>query len=678
MVTDLRPEELQKQQSANLQDVIFPNGIATTRGAPASTDVANPFTTQIKGVYVTLNVAPSVGHVYHISSTLGEIYNSQGGAVATTISLTSSPQGILGRGLLGSHGLGYASPSSSVTTPSVTRIPFCVFQNEVLWFAQDGVSPIIRTTTAAFPGSVSSSGTITGAVGTTALSGSGTSFTSNINAYIDIPGLPPNTALVRSASSATSASIATPLPAALSGATLGTTRVFGNIALTTQVNDTGTATVSSTTLSGQGTNWTQSGAGFGAVAIGDVVSWKGTNGANMFVRVTAVTNDTTLTVTPGGTGTTLPYTICRPAVGKHGCVHNNRLWITGVAWQRRRVYYTPLVSSTQVAGNGLVQWTLGDPTNGNYSWSQQPGDANQLDWVDVPDDNTEGYIVAVADSPSGLLILATDGCYILTGDPPSENVRLVAAGADCLDARSVVSSHGSVFWAGRQGIFRFVGGRIADITANARNAEWRSLMWNNGGTSPTLIGYFTRGHYVLSTGTQTWVYDSMKQRWCGNHTTSQPLAACTEPTEDQAYVAPSTHNTSITRMCPVYLDTGDADPNAVFIGDIPPSAAGDISSIKRITEERITYDMTAGSGSVQSAMDPTVISGFTYGTDATLSATTGLDTVRILPNSDVTQTVTGSIGKSGRAFYARITATGCTSFHVSSFEMFRREFTPGA
>ncbi len=653
MVTEVGIEELLPNQSPNLQDVIFPNKIAGFRGSPVAAGPLNTHGVSICGVAVTDEIPPAtIGtNVYHYGYDDGTTANSLGGSTAPLLS-------------------------------SAKRIPYVVFQNEILWFAQDGISPIQRTTSAPIANLLSQAGTISGAVGTTTITGSGTSFLgyNGVGVYLACPpGIPASqlaTNLVVRSSSDTSLSIATPLVYTQSGASY-TASAIGVIGLSTVVTDTGVASISGTTYTGQGTYWAHSGPGFGAVAVGDSLGIKGQ--AFSVNPISAVTNDTTLT-TLGGTGTNAPYRIHRNLVGTHGCVHNGRLIVVGCAWQRRRVYYTPLVSSTQVAGLGEIPWTLGDITNGNVSYTVQASGSNVCDYVDVPNANAEGAIVAVASTASGILVLATDGAYLISGDFPTETITNLSPGSDCTDARSVVVAKGSVFWAGSQGIFQFTGGRVVDITAGKRNTEWRATA---AGYAGVCVGYFIKNHYCLSLGihpTTTWVYDAIHQVWCGNHTTTA-LAACTLTDQDEAYIIPYVLPASqqAMQMHNVFLDPGQcADANAVFIADLPPSAAGDAVTWKRVTQAIVRLS-ASGTVTVQSSMDGLEwYTSVVYNTDATITGTgiTHALTTRIRPVTDSTQSPTGALGQRGRKFQMRITCAQPQSGTIRVFEikLFPRTF----
>lgn len=655
MVTDLDPAQLHPQQSPNLQDVIFPTGVSGFRGALTSIAVSLTSTTNVTGISVTDGVPPAAAgtNVYHWGLQDTHIQNSLGGTVAV---------------------VGGSSPGP---------IPYVVFQNEVLWFSQDGVQPIVRTPAQPLGTGLTASGTLTAGVGTTAITGAGTSFLAytNKSCYLSLGNQPGLTALVVFPASDTSLSIATPTVIALSGQPF-TTNPFGRLGLCVVVAEMGTSANAAGTVTGQGTDWTHSGPGYGQPSAGvDYICANGAAGAWQFSGITAVTSGGAITAT-GGTWTAGPYRILRQLVGTHGCVHNGRLIVVGCQWQRRRVFYTPLASSTQVAGVGEIPWTLGDPTNGNLSWSVQPGDANVCPYVDVPDQNTEGQIIGVASTASGILVLATDGAYLISGDFPNETIVDLSPGADCVDARSIVSAHGSVFWAGLNGIFQFTGGRVVDITSGKRNAEWRRVVVGAGGPNATLPAYFVKNHYCVSVGqgTPTWVYDAAHAVWCGNHTTTA-LAAYTMPNHDEAYVVPNVAaaNQKPNQASSVFLDGALSDSAATFIADLPPTAAGDSITDKRVTGALVRLSAT-GTVTVQSAIDGP--EGYattpTYNTDGTITGTgiTSPTTTRIRPTTDSTQSPAGALGVKGRKFQMRITCTNAASasVKVNEIEMFVRTF----
>lgn len=331
MVTDVPSWQLKTTPVCQVpfaQDIIFPAGVAAVRGAPmtvTSTGIAN--ITGLTGAPYGI-LYDSNSKIFHGGDSNSLVNNSQTSSVAQT--LLQVVQGAGG-----------------------AFIPFVVWGDEVLWFCQDGISSVLRTTSLALSNQTTVANALTFTSNTTAV----TVATGGFNAinsgawYIQYSPVPtdsgtytPFVARVRTVQSDVSAAIDFPPALGSIGINLNA-KTSGHIGLTTTVSDMGTATAAAGNITGQGTQWNTSGIGYGIVARGDIFTYKGSNTSWGVVASVPTTN--TFTTNATCTGTAQPYAIRRCLVGTHGCVYNGRLWVVGCAWQRRRLYYSPLTSSTE-------------------------------------------------------------------------------------------------------------------------------------------------------------------------------------------------------------------------------------------------------------------------------------------------------------------------------------------
>ena len=670
MVTDSPSWMLKQNQSPNMQDIIFPRGVASLRGAPLfSTAFSAPAAVRpTVGIFID-DKPQYIGAYTFPSPTLYPGSSLYPTSYQITVAHYSSWQNNTYANIANSLNSStyYATNTNGLAQTKTAYYPFVKWGDEVLWFPQDGTSSILRTNSSQQISADTATGTVTfNANSQNVQAVSGTFPSGSLNGYVFAPFAPTARIQAQSSTFATMTGYAPVSWSNYSSIPLHTTSA-GVIGLLTTVQDVGFAqSASGTSVTGTGTSWTLSGLGYGVVAAGDVITFKGTNSSYSRVSAVSSTNalTTTVSVDSGNGGAFAPYRIGRYLVGTHGCIHNQRLWVVGCAWQRRRLYYSPLTSSTEAGSTTSsipVPWTLGDQTNGFYSFLTNAGDASEMPYLDVPDQNTIGKLVGVASTQSGLLILATDGAYLLHGDPPSESVRLLAASADCIDNRSIVASHNGVFWAGLQGIWMFTGGRITDLTEHAGRAqEWSVLAQNVSQNSGSIISWFTQNHLSIQASygstTQTWVYDLHRQVWCGNHTVGPYTAGNVQIDYDEAYTVNSSGQ--VYAMSNVVEDSGNADPTAYPILDLPLSACGvDVSEQRRVVENKTTFEFVPATSSsvvsVQSLMDYNV-SGFSE--DGQLSLPTGTPktsviTQRILPNNEAT----GYLGKVGNAYSIRYT-----------------------
>lgn len=530
-VTDRPPWSLDPQEMADGQDVFWPRGVAVMRRPWDYVQAQNPLGS---------------------SDTLAGVMAVQFSPQSSTVTyVVTDVNGRVGIANTGSAQVAFTGQSG------VTYLPRAYFDGEVLLCPQDGVSPILRWSglngsltnivNITYDSLATSSGPTTAtslqhARNSPVITGSNTTFTtqSPASSYIAF-NKDGNFGLnmrVEKVDSNTSLALKSPpfmlstasSPVTLTDFTL-TASPYGVLGLRVAVADMGTATISSTSLTGQGTTWTTSGRGYGALAAGDVIARlaQPAIGSNPAVTspptagvISSVTNATsaTLSFAPGTTLTTAPYVALRAMPGREVCAHQGRLWITGVDWEPNRVYVTPPDTSG---------YELGQQFNGQDSPEVDFAAASQAKFIEVPDRFADGRIVSLLSGRNVLLVLRTNNCYGVFGAWPGVTVEQIADGAGCVDIRAAISADDGLYWCGEEGIYRYVPGRgIQDITAMKVNREWRRLMRERSDGAIVSMGVVNK-HIVISyldgpdygigsgdQGAETWVYDTVTDTWCGS------------------------------------------------------------------------------------------------------------------------------------------------------------------
>jgi hypothetical protein len=596
-----------------------------------------------------------------------------------------------------------------------TLVPREVYRGEMLFCPQDGYGRIVRFSGApagVITAPAAAAGTVATIAGSNVILGTGTTFTTQapVGSYIVIGGFPGRSWLVKATISNVQIVIDAPIPAAfgsVSGLAWGLAARFGHVGLCMELPSNGVATFTSasTTVTGYGSNWF---ATYPEGAPQPGVDHIGVRGN--YDRVSAVANVTssnliTLSAAAAATYTQQPYVLYRPAVGREVRYHGGRLYFTGVSWDDTGVYYTPVNAPL-----GLHQNTdqPSGTLNTNFAVSQC------MLKFDVPIQGAVGKNMALLSTPQGLLILRTDGAYIMYGDPPTQQVQPLANGAGCVATRaSCVGNRGEgAFWGGKSGIFRYIGGRVIDLTEGRRNREWRAIMDQflenyRGGPGEGMCNLAVMdGHLFVSvydfanvSNRYLWVYDLQSEAWCGNFSmttlthmsmymsslSNTPPNASTPGSPDDIYFAVASVTGNIAsnqggRMDAIVRDEGGLGSSNVgtFQAELPESVVGTPSDLSRVTEAKLVYELT-GSGATM-ALESNVDGG-AFGTDATLGVTAaGPQEQRVMPGSDVAAVPTGALGKLGRRHGHRITQTGSkpTALRVHEIDLVVRPRRPRA
>ena len=483
--SDVPDYALNAPESAYAQDVIYPKGLAHQRWGWAYDDTASAVAQNMVGVSRSYFALP--------------------GAFRT---LASDATGDIWLNGYGSYTKVYDS------SPTVTYLPRCVYNGDLIWCAQDGETPLLRY--AGF--NVAWADAQTGGGSGTWGMGAGASVITLGTMTIDnalkstTPGLFVTGQYLTSNATKTNAKQPT-----ISVRSLGTDATsitlegiravaanktdstalyitpFGVTYPCVPVHDTGfMASVSSGATS---SDVTFSGARFSNITLqtsqfsGDALLVLNTTSGSAHqiggISATSVGgNANVISVrAPMSSLTNAQYRILRRCPFKDATVHKGSLWGTGVKQYPNRVYVAPPGWNMGLAPQSVEPF---DPTVDSdfvdlADFVLQP--------IDVPSAYDADPVVALLPTPGPLLVLKTSSVYGIYGTYPSFEQTLVANGAGCIDLRSAVTVDGVAYWAGMRGIYMYVGGQIQDITKGRIEREWQSLMrgWD-AGTSYCAIG----------------------------------------------------------------------------------------------------------------------------------------------------------------------------------------------
>lgn len=298
---------------------------------------------------------------------------------------------------------------------------------------------------------------------------------------------------------------------------------FGTAYPAVSVYGAGSATISSNTATGVGTEWLNG--DWGGVDVGPGGgdnSGRGsiliTDGTTYYHRaISAVSSDTALTtIAAPDIASEAQYHITRSLPFADACVWKRSLIGTGVVQYPNRVYICP------------PDWDLESPPGSVPPLRMEAAsfnntDANYflVDFVDVPSTVDTDACVAVLPTPGPLLVLKKDSCHGIYGDYPSFSQALLRRGAGCIDMRSTVDCRWGQFWAGREGIYWFTTSQgLRDITADRINGTWRDLVATYYGESGFYCAMGQSGEKLFvsigdATAGKTLCFDVQRQRWDG-------------------------------------------------------------------------------------------------------------------------------------------------------------------
>ena len=658
VVTDISVERLKPSQLASAENMILPDGVVSERGGWEGIGEDDPLA--------------SGGDSYILDSVMSAV-NPASGATEIVVTGRRSSDGVISN--FGSATQGHAGVGSSFSSTVEARAR-TAYRGEALICPHDGTTSIRRWSFLTSDDQSTSVGTGTYSVtdGSNQLVGAASAFTTEIEVGNYVGGAAnnrDNLHRIVSVPTTTKAGLASKADWDVPSVAVGISR-YGFIGLKVLVTDIGLTshTGSSTTVSGNGTQWAQAGPGFGAVAAGDYILRVGDDIANA-LRVNTVNSDTSLTVGNNSVGawSDQPFLILRHACGTEAVEHDNALWVSGVDWSDDTVYTTP------------PGYELAHVTNGRFGKTVQADEAMRMFEIAVSSPDAPGRVLGMRSTPWGLAVGKTDSMWVIRGQYPSTQVDRIAD-LGLIDQRAMVSADDVLIFAAREGIFAWQGGRPQDLT-DGRRAEWveraRSMTRCVVGT--------VRNHLFVSfeadTGAECWVYDLDRGVHLGNFTSDDDGntvidgdtgISITTGIESAAYMDSAripgepdrllfaSPNSNVLQVQDISTTIIGPDEDAEVPGtNIAPlevwtgtNAAGSISRQKTVVGVKLTYVCNGTSPGVVDLV--TRIEGAAEVAERSFPATAGSapETARALADS-------GGIGVACRSFQVGLRRTGGTS-----------------
>jgi hypothetical protein len=492
--SDVPDYALEANECAYSQDLIYPNGISQQRYG-WSFDGSTATSAQNLSSVTRLRFPVTETTRTMAMDALGDLYIHNSGASGTLL---------------------YYGPTQ-------TWLPRCMYNGEILFCAQSGETPLLRYAGSSLPWSASwfnnGLGTITvGAGKTEADLASATypaefdrgafftmPFPTSASALSEYPGI---SARILSRNSTTSLSLdsirnATASSASYSGAQASVMAV-GFAFPAVSVWETGTMT------SHTGSSFSISGGDISSAVIRSGTYASSARDALMVVNTTAgsphFSSDIASTnhalspqiintvSTPSATFTNTQYKILRRLPFKDVAVHNNSLWGAGVKQYPNRVYVAPPLWNIGLPPGAIDPF---DPTvNGQFA----DVDEFLLTPVDVPSKEDSDPVVALLATPGPLLVLKGASIYGIFGTYPTYEQNLISSGSGCIDLRSAISVDGVAYWAGRDGIYVYSGGRVNNLARGRVQREWQALMRGYVDGTSYVSASVVSGHLVISAG----------------------------------------------------------------------------------------------------------------------------------------------------------------------------------
>lgn len=513
IISDQPAYKIGPQNSAFAQDLIAPEGIARQRKGWAYDGSTADVSANLAGVHRNLYLLNDNTRTV-TTTTAGSVYRHNSASSGTLLFTNSTSTNIL---------------------------PRCVYRDELILCAQDGISPLrryagavtSRTVSSGTPDWVQNEATITGMT----LSGA-----ADVGSYAYVYGDNITDTYHKIIESTSTSSITLDGITASSGATISN---FTAITLTglafpaVPVYNAGTITVSGSTVTGYGTKWVDT---LGIVVNQDaVLIIPATGVAEISSQSDATPANTSIAAGLSDQATKSPYAIMRQLPFKDAAAHKGSLWGTGVAQYPNTVYVGP------PGWNIAFPPGFTEPVDVTPSGGYNSENANDfiMDQIAVPTAYDGDVNIAILSSPSPLLVLKRAAVYGIFGAYPNFSVDKIEDGIGCIDIRSAVSTNNGQFWAGEHGIYAYVGGQVVDLTRGKINREWRALTrdFDYGTSDYCAIGQ-AYDHLFVSivtgggTTNRCYVYDMANQAWTSrftNHKARYFFSAQVDGEEEELY-----------------------------------------------------------------------------------------------------------------------------------------------
>ena len=437
-------------------------------------------------------------------------------------------------------------------TSSPVFLPRCVYRDELIFCAQNGLAPLVRYAGLSATGFVTPA-TAAIAAGESRFTWAATGLTADfsgggfLNSFLqDNAGVIPlgpriwcrillakNTALSVTVEGMRAS-------AAYTIAALGVA-MFGFASACVPVYVAGTFTASGSTITGQGTAWNTSpqnvfpdagGTGFNGDGFLEI---QPSTASSYLSAITNVSADTTLTtpVARPAVATPSPYAIVRRMPFKDATAFRGCLFGCGVYGRDSTLWYTPPGADISYYPK---QWAGANYDPSVALTSTNPRVDFQMEFVEVPSYYDSDPLVALLATRATLFVVKRGSVYSVTGDYPTFRIDKVADDAGCLDIRSAITDEYGVFWAGDSGVWTVRDGTPYNLCGAADRpgiiTEWRNLLKEGvagpvqGSTSWISCG-IGEGHLIVSVRTASatercYVYDLKHGVWCGKFTNTLP------------------------------------------------------------------------------------------------------------------------------------------------------------
>lgn len=364
-----------------------------------------------------------------------------------------------------------SSAGTQIGSVAGTWLPRCVYRDELLFCAQDGVTGLRRYAGAAVQ-VTQSSGSPTYTLGEATISGMTLSAAPPIGGFSDIlvgkssagrvlVGL---LVLTGSTSSVTYSGIratTTSTTASVTVSQLG--RAFPAVAF----YEAGTVTISALTATGYGTAWQ----GAGAKAGDAMLTIPPTGDAYLGRLIGDPSSQTAVQVDTLDQTTKSAYRLMRGLPFKDAAAHKDSLWGTGVKQHRSRVYVGPQGWDISFPpGFALPVDPTGEMRSENHL-------DFLMDFIDVPSPNDADECVALLPSENPLIVLKRRNAYGVYGVYGALDQAMLPGGegAGCLDIRSAHTLSIGPVWGGSEDVWVYAGGRVRGLTAGKVTREWQQM-----------------------------------------------------------------------------------------------------------------------------------------------------------------------------------------------------------
>jgi hypothetical protein len=224
-------------------------------------------------------------------------------------------------------------------------------------------------------------------------------------------------------------------------------------------------------------------------------------GTAAIAQITGVSSDTALSAQlPDTTGSKYSHVIARRGNFTDVTVYKGSLLGIGTAQFPNRVWIGP------------PGWDIGLPPGSSDTTSPfdpavpvaiPVGEAEGyflMDYIDVPALTDDDRNVAIYGTPQGAVLLKVSSVWIIRGSYPNFTTELIADGAGCLNLLASCTTSDGVYWAGPQGVWFLPNGgvRPIDLTQGRIGTYYRrQILSISGGTRTVILGHVAGHLFVL-------------------------------------------------------------------------------------------------------------------------------------------------------------------------------------